>query len=103
MALSQNFKVAYMGLAARKPVFGVSDKASFKPVYSDYLENGNFACSMYIYDTFQQANNKGADQLAQADLRLVRKPPDRFSHAEAHMSFNTIVKIKLSRKFSNLQ
>ena len=28
------FAGPYMGLAARKPVFGVSDKASFKPVSS---------------------------------------------------------------------
>ena len=27
-----------------------------------YLENWNFASSNYGYDTFQQANNKGADQ-----------------------------------------
>ena len=26
------FMLSYMGLVARKPVFGVSDKASFKPV-----------------------------------------------------------------------
>ena len=29
---------------------------------SDYLENENFTCSRCRYDTFQQANNKGADQ-----------------------------------------
>ena len=32
--------------------------------YIDYLEIWNFACSKPTYDTFQKANNKGADQTA---------------------------------------
>ena len=47
--------------------------------YIDYLENWNFTCSKFSYDTFQKANNKGADQTAWM-CRLVctcvvRKPP----------------------------
>ena len=53
----------YMGLVVRKPVFGVSDKASFKPVFSA-IET-SYTCSKIIYDVFQKANNKGADQTAQ--------------------------------------
>ena len=29
-----DFVLHYMGLVATKPVFGISDKASFKPAYS---------------------------------------------------------------------
>ena len=32
--LSMKLSILYLGLVARKPVFGVSDKASFKPVSS---------------------------------------------------------------------
>ena len=46
--------------------------------YTDWLENWNFTCSKFTYDTFHKANNKGADQTAQM-CRLVcscvvRKP-----------------------------
>ena len=33
--------------------------------YRDKLENQNFTCSKYRYDTFQKVNNKGVDQSAQ--------------------------------------
>ena len=48
----------------RKPVFGVSAKASFKPVSSakEILENRNFTCSKFTYDTLQKAKNKDTDQ-----------------------------------------
>ena len=47
--------------------------------YGDKLEQWNFACSKFWYDTFQLANNKGANQTAHM-CRLVcsfvvRKPP----------------------------
>ena len=62
----------YLGLVARKPVFGVSDKASFKPVFS------TTRCK-FTYNTFQKANNKGADQTARMRKLVcacvVRKPP----------------------------
>ena len=32
--------------------------------YTVYLENYNFTCSKFTYDSFQNANNKGADQTA---------------------------------------
>ena len=55
-------------------VFGVSDKVRFKPACSatetSYIENRNFARSKSRHDTFQNVNNKGADQTAQAGLRL---------------------------------
>ena len=40
---------------------------------------------MSTYDTFQKANNKGAD--AQAGLRLccLQTPEDKFSRIEAHL------------------
>ena len=46
--------------------------------YKDKLENWNIPCSQFRYDTFQKANNKGADQ-AVGMCRLVyafdvRKP-----------------------------
>ena len=67
------FYLIDMGLNRTKPVFGVSDKARRKPVSSateTSLKIENFACSKYRYDTFQQENNKGADQTVQAGLRL---------------------------------
>ena len=72
----------HMGLIARKPVLGVSDKASFKPVSSATVTSLRIEISpvpSLHYDTFQKANNKGADQSAQM-CRLVcacvvRKPP----------------------------
>ena len=56
-----------MGLVATKPVFGVSSKASFKPVSSATETSWkieNFTSSKFTYGTFQKANNKGADQTA---------------------------------------
>ena len=47
--------------------------------YRDQLENGNFACSKFRYDTFQKANNKDADQTARMRRLVcafvVRKAP----------------------------
>ena len=45
-----------------------SDKAKSRTSllsYRDYLENCDFACSKFTYDTFQKANNYGADQSVQ--------------------------------------
>ena len=44
----------YMGLAARKPVFGVSVKAIQTRLlsYRDYLENWNFTRSKFTYGSF---------------------------------------------------
>ena len=50
-----------MGLIARKHVFGVSDKANFKPV-SSATETSPVA-SLHIILS-KKANNKGADQTA---------------------------------------
>ena len=55
-------QVKQMRLDATKPVFRVFEEARLKP--ADYLEIRNFACSKPRYDTFQKANNKGADQTA---------------------------------------
>ena len=38
--------------------------------YRDYLENRNFTCSKFTFDTFHKVNNKGADQTARMS-RLV--------------------------------
>ena len=47
--------------------------------YRDYIENRNFACSKLRYVTFQNANNRGADQTAWMRRLVctfvVRKPP----------------------------
>ena len=65
-----------MDLDTKKPVFGVSDKQDQTSLlsYSDLLENWNFVCSQFKYDTFQKGINTGADQSvqndAQAGLRL---------------------------------
>ena len=71
----------HMDLVARKPVFGVSDKASFKSVFSATETSWNVEISPVasLYNTFQNANNKGAEQTARM-RRLVRacvvgKPP----------------------------
>ena len=45
---------------ARKPLFGVSDKMSFKP----HRLARKFACSKSRHDTYQSTNNKDADQIA---------------------------------------
>ena len=60
--------------------------------YRDQLEHWNLACSKFIYNTFQLANNKGADQTAKirgctgwsAPL-LFANPDDRFSRIVAHI------------------
>ena len=52
-----------MGLLARKPVFGVSAKASFKPISSateTIARTLKFTCIQFTYDSFQKENNKGA-------------------------------------------
>ena len=65
--------------------------------YRDWLENWNFPCYKFRYDTFQKANNKGAYQTAQMRRLVctfvVRKPPeDSFSRIEVHrLSYNVHV------------
>ena len=56
-----------MGLITRNPVFGVFDKASFKPLSSATATSSkklNFTCSKFTYNAFQNANYKSADQTA---------------------------------------
>ena len=57
-----------MGLGATKSVFEVSDRASFKPVSTatetSYKIEISPVASLDMIDTFQKANNKGADQIA---------------------------------------
>ena len=71
-------KQVHMGIAARKPVFLVFDKASFKsPQLQRLAKKWNFTCSKITYDSFQKVNNKGTDQTA-GMCRLacvVHKPP----------------------------
>ena len=47
--------------------------------YRDQLEDWNFTSSKFTYDTFQNANNRGADQTARMRRLVcacvVRKPP----------------------------
>ena len=49
------------------------------PSYRDALENRNFTRGKFTYETYQKANNKGADQSARMRrlvcVCVVRKPP----------------------------
>ena len=60
-------------------VFWKSEAQTSLLSYTDYLEIWNFACSKPIYDTFQKANNKGADQTARMRKLVcdcvIPKPP----------------------------
>ena len=72
-----------LGLVATKPVLGVSNKASFKPVSSATEASLKVEISPVHsksrYDTFQKANYKGAYQTARmcrlVGACVVRKPP----------------------------
>ena len=52
-----------MGLVTKKPVFGVSHKASFKPVSSATGTSQKIEISPVA--TLHKVNNKGTDQTAQ--------------------------------------
>ena len=57
--------------------------------YRDYLENWNSICSKFTYDSFQKANNKGADQTVRMRRLVcacvVRKPPKTGFLATRHI------------------
>ena len=79
-----------MGLDMTKPVFGVSHKENSNQSPQLKIlarQNCNFVCSKFSCDTFQSANNKGADQTVWMHRLVcafvVRNPEDRFSHVEA--------------------
>ena len=60
--------------------------------YTDWLENWNFTCSKFTYDTFHKVNNKGADQTARMRRLVcacvVRKPPKTgFLAKRAHLLY----------------
>ena len=87
-------------------VFRKSEAQTSLLSYADYLEIWNFACSKPRYDTFQQANNKYADQTARM-RRLVCacvicKPPKTGFLASrpiceiAPMKFVTVFFFKIS-------
>ena len=70
------------GPRSDKTCLPVSDKLRFKPVCSDTettkLENFNFACYKFRYNTFQYVNNEGADLVC---AFVVCKPQRQvFSH-----------------------
>ena len=46
------WQLVVLFVTPQKPVFGVSDNASHKPVFL-VKETRNLACSMFLYDTFQ--------------------------------------------------
>ena len=70
----QHYVDCYMGLVARKSVFGVSEKRDSNQ--SHQLQGLD---SKFKYDTFQKTNNKGADQTARMPRLVcacvIRKPP----------------------------
>ena len=89
----------YLGLVARIPVFGVSDKAIFKQStpLQRLARKLNFTCSKFTYGAFQKANNKDVDQAAgmrRLVCTCVNQPPphpppppppeDRFCHVAAN-------------------
>ena len=59
--------------------FRQSEIQTSLPSCRDSLENRNFTRSKFIYETYQNANNKGADQSARMRrlvcVCVVRKPP----------------------------
>ena len=59
--------------------FGLRGTQTSLLSYRDWLENWNFACRKFKYDTFQKANNKGAYPTAQMRSLVyafvVRKSP----------------------------
>ena len=57
----------YFGLAARKPVFGVSDQSMFKPTCSaqETRYNDEIMYEVNKISYFDKANNKGTDQTVQ--------------------------------------
>ena len=82
-----------MGLDMIKPVFGVSDKASFKPVFSATETFSNIEISPVASlhnGTFPKAKNKVTDQTAHP-RRLVcacvvcKPPEDMFSCLKAQI------------------
>ena len=72
--------IIIMGLVARKPVFGVSDKVRFKPACSATETSQkveiSLVASLDLALSKTRANNKGADQTARMVCAcVVRKPP----------------------------
>ena len=71
----------FMGSDGTKPVFGVSNTESFKPI-SLVIETSYkieiFGSSKFTYGTFQKVKNKGADQTVRMHRLLctcvVREP-----------------------------
>ena len=63
------------------------------PQLQRLARKSKFACSKFRDGTFQNANYNGADQSAQAGLRLccLQTTKDRFSRVEAHMIVNTFI------------
>ena len=86
-----NFPLAYLVLCQLSvlclPGFRQSDTQTSLLSFKDKLENWNFACSKFRYNSFQNVNKKGDDQSAQADLHFCcsQTPQDRFSRIKAHI------------------
>ena len=81
-----------MGLVARKPVFGISEKASFKPVSSatgtsQKIEISPVASLMWYFPQSEKQRRWSDCADAQAGLPLCcsQTSEDRFSHIEAHI------------------
>ena len=74
--------LANLGLVVRKPVFGVSEKVSLKPISTATETSKKIEMSLVASldnGAFQTANNKGADQTARMHRLVlafvVCKPP----------------------------
>ena len=87
------------GPRREKPVFGVSDKARFKPVSSATETSKKIDISSVAlklrYDYFLKANNSGADQSARMRRLIctcfVRKSPKTVFFASRRINSNTRV------------
>ena len=76
----------YMGLVGRKPVFGCVRQSELQTSllsYRDQLENLDFTCSKFTYNTHQNANSKGVDRTARmrrlVSVCVVRKHPKKIT------------------------
>ena len=84
--------VTHMGLVTGKPVFGVSDKASFKPVSSATVTSQNIEISLVASLDMILSHKRITKVLIRLRGRigwsapvLFANPEDRFSRVKAHM------------------
>ena len=84
--------INYLGLNARRPVFGVYDHARLKPTCS---VTESFVCSKFINYTYKRENNKGTDQTARMCRRVcafnLRMQPRQVFSRNSLISMITVI------------